>query len=742
MICEFDIGKNNLKKLPDDIFLLTPRMIRLFLHENKLKKLPSSIQYLDRVITLFAKTNKIKTIPKEINKMSNLLEINLMNNLIGRVPVELYQCQRLVKLNLSNNLLTELPKGMYQLRTLDYLNLSSNKFTKFPSTVLTLPLLRTLSIGSNEIKAIPDIINELKFLKELNASSNKLYFIPSGLGYLKNFTTLYFSDNKISQIPELFWKLRAPANYGLRIDLSHNRLKTFDERWKLLNLEELDLSHNQIKAIDPKILSKFSRVLETFKISHNNIKDLDLMEFAYLKHLKMLHYEGNQLTKSFEEFVCQFKKFSRKFINKFSHLQQMIIPQYVPLTHSHEVLKRKFSLPKKYRFNFGYSEMQGVRPEQEDSLAIQNDIEHDIHCFAVFDGHGGWQTSNFVADTLDQILFSKLVNNIPFTLDEKGDQKLKLIIDGTFINMNKTLKKLGYDDSGSTACIGLIIKNTLYTVNLGDSRSVLVKLDGETIPVTKDHKPTDRSELDRVCELGGTISDTGRINGGIAVSRSFGDIMYQPYVSCEPTIKRYSLSEKSDKFLVVCCDGVYDVLSNQEVGDIVYKNYLNGNKNLNNIAAQIRNASYSRGSFDNISVVVIDLFPKSRLQNKEKKQVKEIDEEMEMEIANEERIQFGKPENPNEEESENVGDQEKEDEKEKKGDKEKKEEKKNENVQENENVKENENENENEEKGKVTGKEKEKENEKENKNKGNNYEKESEQVKGKKKKGNKEGKRK
>ncbi|KAJ6235001.1 s-cell enriched with leucine-rich repeat-containing protein slra-related [Anaeramoeba flamelloides] len=724
MICEFDLGKNNLKKLPDDIFLLTPKIMRLFLHENKLKKLPTSIQYLDQVLTLIAKTNQIKTIPKEINKLSNLLEINLMNNLIERVPAEIYQCQRLIKLNLSNNLLTELPKGMYQLYSLDYLNLSSNKFTKFPSTVLTLPRLRTLSIGCNEIKAIPDIINELKFLKELNASSNKLYFIPSGLGYLKNFTTLYLSDNKISQIPELFWELRAPANYGLHIDLSHNRLETFDERWKLLNLEELDLSHNHIKTIDPKILTKLSRALETFKISHNNIKDLDLMELAYLKHLKLLHYEGNRLTKNFEEFVCQFKKFSQKFINKFSHLQQMIIPQYVTLASSSEDLKRQFNLPKKYRFNVGYSEMQGVRPEQEDSIAIQNDIENDIHCFAVFDGHGGWQTSNFVADTLDQILFSKLSNCMPFTLDEKGDQKLKIVVDSIFIKMNKMLKKLGYDDSGSTACIGLIIKNTLYTVNLGDSRSVLVKRDGETIPVTKDHKPTDRSEHDRVCELGGTISETGRINGGIAVSRSFGDVMYQPYVSCEPTIKRYSLSEKNDKFLVVCCDGVYDVLSNQEVGDIVYKNYLNGNKNLNNIAAQIRNASYSSGSFDNISVVVIDLFPKGNLGSKEKVQVKEIDEEEEMEIANEERTHFGKPENPNEKNKDEKGENESKEEKEKEILEKKQKENENENENENEKEKEkgkenenkidqNENENENEsEKDKESEKGKRKENEK------------------------------
>ncbi|KAJ6242501.1 hypothetical protein M0813_22645 [Anaeramoeba flamelloides] len=658
LVSELDLGQNKLKQIPDDLFLLTPRIVRLFLHENKLKKLPTSFRYLDRVITLFAQTNQIQAIPKEINQLSNLLELNLMNNLIKKVPVELYSCKRLIKLNLSNNLLTDLPKGMYKLYSLDTLNLSANKFTKFPSIVITLQRLRILSIGSNEIKAIPDIVNELKFLKELNASCNKLYFIPSGLGYLKNFTTLNLSDNKISQVPELFWELRAPTNYGLHIDLSHNRIQTFDEGWKLLNLEELDLSHNRIKAIDPQILSNLSKVLETFKISHNKIKDLDLMGLAHLKNLKLLHFEGNKLTKGFENFIYQFTKTSQNFANEFSNLQQMIVPRYVQLAFPTQVLKRKFNLPKKYRFKVGYSEMQGFRPEQEDSIAIQNRKESNIHYFAVFDGHAGWQTSNYVADTLDQIIFSQIVNKIPFTLDEAGDQELKIIIDNIFVGMNKLLKKLGYDDSGSTACIGLVIENTLYTINLGDSRSVLVKVDGETVPVTKDHKPTDRSELDRVRELGGVVTENGRINGGIAVSRSFGDSFYQPFVSCEPTIKRYSLSEKRDKFLVLCCDGVYDVLSNQEVGQIVYNNYLNGNTNMDNIATQIRNVSYSKGSLDNISVIVVDLFPKIPLESKEKVEVKEIDENVEMEIAKKERIEFGKPESPienNQEKNKSIG---------------------------------------------------------------------------------------
>jgi hypothetical protein len=58
--------------------------------------------------------------------------------------------------------------------------------------------------------------------------------------------------------------------------------------------------------------------------------------------------------------------------------------------------------------------------------------------------------------------------------------------------------------------------------------------------------------------------------GGIAVSRSLGDAsMKLPgYVSAQAEFSHYQIGSQ-DQFIVLACDGLWDVFSNQEVVDIV-----------------------------------------------------------------------------------------------------------------------------------------------------------------------------
>lgn len=61
-----------------------------------------------------------------------------------------------------------------------------------------------------------------------------------------------------------------------------------------------------------------------------------------------------------------------------------------------------------------------------------------------------------------------------------------------------------------------------------------------------------------------------RVLGRLAVSRAFGDIEYKnvgsdkpPLVIAEPEIRMERLTDK-DEFLLLACDGLFDVFSNQE----------------------------------------------------------------------------------------------------------------------------------------------------------------------------------
>ena len=59
-----------------------------------------------------------------------------------------------------------------------------------------------------------------------------------------------------------------------------------------------------------------------------------------------------------------------------------------------------------------------------------------------------------------------------------------------------------------------------------------------------------------------------RVMGLLAVARSFGDNCIKEFVIAEPFIRSVPLTPDC-RFIVICCDGVFDVLSDEEVCTIV-----------------------------------------------------------------------------------------------------------------------------------------------------------------------------
>lgn len=97
---------------------------------------------------------------------------------------------------------------------------------------------------------------------------------------------------------------------------------------------------------------------------------------------------------------------------------------------------------------------------------------------------------------------------------------------------------------GCTANVILITPDTYYIANAGDSRSVLCR-DGKAINLSYDHKPELAEEEARIKKAGGVIT-MGRVNGGLNLTRSFGDFDYKrnnglPYseqmITCKPDVK-------------------------------------------------------------------------------------------------------------------------------------------------------------------------------------------------------------
>lgn len=83
-------------------------------------------------------------------------------------------------------------------------------------------------------------------------------------------------------------------------------------------------------------------------------------------------------------------------------------------------------------------------------------------------------------------------------------------------------------------CVWLIhdtLNNKFHVANLGDSRC-LISVGNKKIFMTKDHKPSNDDEMDRIYNNGGFVMND-RVNANLALSRALGDFEYKmkPYKS-------------------------------------------------------------------------------------------------------------------------------------------------------------------------------------------------------------------
>lgn len=287
---------------------------------------------------------------------------------------------------------------------------------------------------------------------------------------------------------------------------------------------------------------------------------------------------------------------------------------------------------------YGLSSTQGQRKEMQDSYnaitGISN-VTKNISWFAVFDGHGGSRVSQYCSKELIRSLVAdKELMNILENEDKVGYKELiktvKKGIHKAFLDTDEKLRSIdGANESGSTAVCALITETHLIMSNCGDSRGMMcIRLvdnnDGSIIcaPIltTIDHKPETPSELERIRAANGYVFNN-RLRGVLGVSRSFGDFKYksearlgplEQMLSPEPDFYIKLRDYKMDEFLVLACDGVWDVYSLEEVCDYVYSQIRTTSKDLKCIADELVDTCLTRGSTDNITVIIIDLAPLSK----------------------------------------------------------------------------------------------------------------------------------
>jgi len=159
-----------------------------------------------------------------------------------------------------------------------------------------------------------------------------------------------------------------------------------------------------------------------------------------------------------------------------------------------------------------------------------------------------------------------------------------------------SLSKFDANFSGSTSICIFILENRIICANCGDSRALLVTCDpsnkslNNIVSLSTDHKPDVETEKNRILGCNGRI-DKRSVNGiktgplriwlkneaypGLAMTRSIGDLVASKVgVTCEPELFEWEINNDC-KFIVVATDGVWEVLSNEEVVGIISPYYNN-----------------------------------------------------------------------------------------------------------------------------------------------------------------------
>ncbi|KAK4683518.1 protein phosphatase PTC1, partial [Tremellales sp. Uapishka_1] len=141
------------------------------------------------------------------------------------------------------------------------------------------------------------------------------------------------------------------------------------------------------------------------------------------------------------------------------------------------------------------------------------------------------------------------------------------------------------------------LKRVLYTANVGDARGVLCR-GGKAVRLTYDHKGSDSQEAKRITDAGGFVMNN-RVNGVLAVTRSLGDASMKEFVVGSPYTTETTLDDL-DEFLIVACDGLWDVCEDQEAVDII-----RSTKDPQDASKRLLDHALNSYSTDNLSVMVI-----------------------------------------------------------------------------------------------------------------------------------------
>jgi serine/threonine protein phosphatase PrpC/Leucine-rich repeat (LRR) protein len=639
-------------EFPEQVGKLLENVQRFMILGNRITSLPPSLEHSTQLVYLDLRENMINVDTVRVTEWKSLKCVRMTNCGLNRIPVGLLALPSLTQLDLSHNQIVSLESESYSLPELTELNMLDNCLESLPEELFSnMKSIKVVCVTENRIPKLPDSICECNTLQQLYTSRNRLTGLPNEFGKLVKLTHLDASFNQIKELP-----LSMSALENLQIcDFTSNQLVEIDVS-SLASLYELNLSSNKLTYLDIRNTTHLSMLYA----GYNAIEEFTL-DNASANSLKQLNLSGNRITKIAQETIAQLTQLTVLYLseneleilpdnictiprlrhfnasqNKISELHgnvaffeskelvslnlslnRITMPITISMLSGHREAQLQCNgipeIDQHTMHNYvcgdkvGYAHTIGpFRPSMEDALVIKSDIvvnTNHVQLYAVFDGHAGSKTSCFAASRLDVI--------IKQLLQEQSSEHLEIptaehIVRKALAKIDEEVKQ--FTDGSTVAMVMILNEKVCIAANVGDARAVLASRFDDQIKakrITYDHKPTDRSEADRVYDIGGVIIG-GRING-YAVSRAIGDHIARPFITSEPYIESFELKQQ-DEFIVIACDGVWDVHSDQFTVELVDQVVQREQDYVLFRAAQtVVDTAIANHSRDNISAIIVKL---------------------------------------------------------------------------------------------------------------------------------------
>ena len=470
----------------------------------------------------------------------------------------------------------------------------------------------------------PNYLNKNKIV----FNKNRNYFSKDSINILKylNYKNLYNSKNIININNSILNKNIKKLNksndnkYDMQINNNHkdnlnNYLTVYNFKSIIFKNKVLKKNESKINYIINKSRITLPKMLDKKKKTFQN--DMNFNNIYGKESNSKTFFPQNSNALLFQKTI--FNK--TKMINKEQRIKKK--------KNKGKLLLEVISIPGK-TFNKEKINQDTYMILPNKVLSNNNILEFPgLIIFGIFDGHGefGDVISNEVKTYFIEY-FNKLNYDSNNNFEKLSNNNYKEIY-SIFNQIDKNLhikyksNNICYN-SGTTAHLLLLFKNKIISVNIGDSKSILIfGNNDDIIQLNTCHNPEKEEEKKRIEKNGGEVGRVnwadygpqrvwykGRKYPGLSISRSFGDFVSEPLgVFSVPEIKEFDVDYTKAKIIVIATDGIWEFLSNEKVRDIIIPYYKENNiqgciNKLMDIASKIWNIKNPK-YIDDLSVILL-----------------------------------------------------------------------------------------------------------------------------------------